>query len=579
MTDTSAPMTAMHESPPVTSRTVSALRNQAALAPTFAEQQQLIVAAEQAQGEVLRAQAAERETDLLASVTSQVIPGRVHELHTASTDWLGDVDTGMDLRTAQSHMIAKGTVWYQGLATEVRADASEFVEQARGFARHTAGSFGEHADASEHAFFEHVAALRDREIQGGIFAEATPMPSQPGDPAGTFTSGGGQDWLPGDATSSNRAPQLQELAAPESQDLTPTNDPGVGAGDPDPAVAQQARTAAAHTSVSAADLESFPRCAKCDNPVSPIEMARTATNEPVHGSCVGITGSSKEGQHMQTAPCPTCGTGRVAVRQAPQPSISDLVRTANSGLPQIDQIVDPSDTQAAATPLPQEVAFPWTIAPGQVENTIGEAEQQIAEREQRKGASRSNLANQAANQAYRMAYQAVVRQEMSRLGEVHFDPQRRHAILHQHAARLGQQAGHEAARIVMQAGQDDSGWMGDMGQGGVGPGQQDGGNPPSTNLGEPDPVYGYGGDNPNQPLKPYGADEAEDYTNNPGQNWQPGQPLQYDMGGRMTSTETPAGGGAVPKISSADREANDPELQKALAFVRNRRQFLAQRGR
>jgi hypothetical protein len=566
------------------SRSVAALRQQAAMASSYSEQQHLMGAAEEAQRTIVQQAARDRETDLAAQVISTVVPGRVHELHTTATDWLGEIPTAPDLRAAQNSMIAKGTVWYQGLPLPVRADLDEFVEQARSFGRRTAGAFGAQADAAEQAFFEHIAIMREREERGGIFQQAgAPMPGQPGDPAATFTTGGGQDWLPADATSSNRAPQMQELATESpSQDVVPENDPGLGSTHPDPAVASQERTAVSagtyHLAVDASDLEPFPRCAKCHQPVSPVEMAHTATNEPVHGSCVGITGSQKEGQHMQAA-CPTCGT-HVAVRQAPQPSITQLIagrRTAYSGLPQVDQTVDPSDTSAAPTPLPQEVAFPWTVTPGQVENTIGEAEQQIAEREQRKGASLRSQASAAASEAFRMAYGEVVRQGMARYDpQGTFDPIMRHAALAQEAQRLGQAAARQAATLVMQAGQDDSGWLGDMGQGGVAPGQQDGGNAPSSNLGEPDPVYGYGGDNGNQPLRPYGADEADDYTNNPGQNYQPGQPLQMDLGGRGYSTDTPPGGGVVPKQSSlADIEANDPELRKALAYARNRRAYLA----
>jgi hypothetical protein len=559
------------------SRSVALLRHQAAITTDYAEQVRLTQAAEEAQQQINRAAALDRETDLGASAISILVPGRVHELHTTATDWMGEISTAPDLRTAKNEMLSHGTVWYQGLPVEVRADTHEFVEQARGFASKTAGRYGEQADVVEQAFYEHIAALRQREEQLGVFT-AAPMPSQPGDPADTFTTGGGQDWLPEQATSSNRAPQLQELAeGSPTQDVVPENDPGLGSTDSDPAVAAQQRSAAAHTAVDASDLEPFPRCAKCHQPVPPVEQAHTADNQPVHGSCVGITGSHTRGQKMQAAPCPTCGQGHVAVRQAPQPSITEIVagrRVGYSQLPQVDQIADAADNPSA-TPLPQEVAFPWTLAPGQVENTIGEAEKQIAERETRKGASLRQLASQAGVEAHRMTYNAVVQQGMARYfpGDRTFDPMGRHATLARQANQLGRQASYEAARIIMQGGQDDSGWLGDMGQGGVAPGQQDGGNAPSSNLGEPDPVYGYGGDNGNQPLKPYGADEANDYTNNQGQNWQPGQPLQDDLGGRGYSTETPPGGGAVPKQSS--RADSDPEIQRALQFVRNRMAFLS----
>lgn len=244
---------------------------------------------------------------------------------------------------------------------------------------------------------------------------------------------------------------------------------------------------------------------------------------------------------MQHAQCPTCGGhGRVAVRQAPLPSIEQIIRQGVSGLDQIDQTVDPHDNGPAPTPYPADVAFPWTMAEdgNPQQRTMAETEQQLAQREQMKGAS-----------------------------------------LKEQVARLAAQ---EAYRRVL-AGYDDSGWAGDMGQTPPTPGQQDGGNPPGVNLGMPDPVYGEGGDNGNQPLRPYGADEANDYVNNPGMNYQPGQPTQADT--QINPTSVPGGGGPgfpddgvgrTPGGKMSAKVADDPEIQRALAFVRQRRALLEQ---
>lgn len=210
---------------------------------------------------------------------------------------------------------------------------------------------------------------------------------------------------------------------------------------------------------------------------------------------------------QQTAACPSCAGCKTC---AGSHRVA-VRRTAYSGLPQVDQIAN-ADDSPGATPLPPDVMFPWEMQPGNVDKAIQTTEQQLAERDKM------------------------------------------------------QQGGMGAAAKRRTAGQDDSGWLGDMGAGGTGPGEQDGGNPaPYDSLGYSDPVYGQGGDNGNQPLKPYGQDEADDFTNNPGQNWQPGQPTQADVGGRGVST-------------MGAREANDPELQRALAFVRQRRARLAQQG-
>lgn len=231
---------------------------------------------------------------------------------------------------------------------------------------------------------------------------------------------------------------------------------------------------------------------------------------------------------MQHAQCPTCGGhGRVAVRRAPQNP-----KEAFSGLPQIQQVVDPSDTQAQQTPLPAEVAFPWVMNPADIQKAISQTEQQVAERN-----AKSPLASQASRQ----------------------------------------KAAEAAYRRIMAGGYDDSGWAGDMGAQGWQPGQQDGGNPPSSNLGQPDPVYGYGGDQPDRAVKPYGAMEADDYTNNPGQNWQPGQPTQMDLGGRQQSTDAPnsyqVGPNAGQKAASADAE-----IAKAQAFIAQRTAWLQGQG-
>src|ERR1044071_9409255 len=72
-----------------TLRSVAALRQEAANATSYIEQQRLIAAAEAAQAQVLRAQAADRETDLAAQVISPITPVAVHEMHSTATDWLG----------------------------------------------------------------------------------------------------------------------------------------------------------------------------------------------------------------------------------------------------------------------------------------------------------------------------------------------------------------------------------------------------------------------------------------------------------------------------------------------------------
>ena len=462
------------------SKDVASLLNAAAQAPTLADQQRLVGDAERIRTAMVAQSAVDRELDLAgAIVTDHLTPVRVHEHHTAATDWLGAIDTSPPTQAAHE-MIAQGSVWYSKLPEVVKQHPDELTQQALGFARRLAGKYGSGAEAAEAAFLDHVGGLHGQDVAQGLVvvaASGLPQIGEPGAPVADATVGPpGATGLPEELTSSSRAPTMQAL----EQNATGGDDPS-------------------------------------QLPQSNVDVINNdegdRSEDRIHAS---ISRKEASMPHI-TAACPECsgcqacgGTHRVAVRGP---------RTAASGLPQIDQTVD-SNNQPAPAPYPTEVAFPWEMDPSNQGNAIQETEQQLREREQRKGAA-VRAARHAAQQAY----------------------------------------------LRTMAGQDDSGWAGNMGAGGVGPGQQDGGNPGTTypgNLADPDPVYGTGGDNPDQPLTPYGADEANDFTNNPGMNYQPGQPTQYDQGGRVN----PVG------QTTGRRSDVDPEIQRALAFVRQRRELV-----
>lgn len=471
----------------------------AAKAPTLQESQRLVAEAENVRSQLYAQASAQNDVDLAnAIVINHLQPTAVYERDTAATDWIGDIATSTpDLKTASHQVQARGTVWFNKLAAEVKADEDEFAEQAVGMARRLAGAHGEQAPMIQQAFLDHVATMRAQHV--AINPKA-------------FPTNADYEGMPQGYTTSERAPVIEQLEANSgpgaSQDVVPTNDPGLGQVD---------------TQVERINNGG-------DSTSNSLDMGQDKQANR------RVASVKESGMHAQ---CPTCGGhGRVAVRQTPLPSIEDIVRLGVSGLDQLDQTVDPHDNGPAPTPYPADVAFPWTMQEGEQpqENAIGQAEQQIQQREQLKGASRKQVAELAAREAYRQ----------------------------------------------VMAGYDASGWAGDMGQTPNGPGQQDGGNPPGVNLGMPDAVYGEGGDNGNQPLRPYGQDEANDITNNPGMGYTPGQPTQYDQGGQVNSTSVPGGGGpGFPnppmnngKKSSKKDPSEDPEIQKALAFVRRRRALL-----
>jgi hypothetical protein len=490
---------------------IADLLRQASHAPTLSEQVELVRQAELLKNEALEERTASWSAED-AVINDTLVPGRVHELHTASTDWLLDVETGFDPREANNKMVAEASLWFGRVNDDVKSYADEYQEQARNLARRLAGQFGEGADVAERAFVDEANRLRTQAVKAGLVTEAnydcTPeeqdesfamgapihsngdgvqmhssLEEDPTSPrermmvrqasfvddlyeslsmqhTANEVAGAQPDalstGLPAGATDSNRGPVMQELAVPNpSQDVVPVNDPGLS------------------------NKQPFP-----------------------------VSGNRKESNMHVT--CPNChGQGKVAVHVE-----------AASGLPQIDQIVDPHDNPAQ-TPYPGEVAFPWTLNPAaQVQQHVQEGEAQIAERNQR-----SPLASGAA------------------------------------ASR------HTAG------GRDNSGWVGDMGAKGVDyPGYQVGQFPQGQAGGYVDPVYGQGGDQAPGPQKPYGNEECQDYTNNPGMNWQPGQPTQADQAWRSV-TNVPGGGsqqagpGGSVQASWKTAVDEDPNLRAALEYV------------
>lgn len=493
---------------------IAALQRQAANATSLSEQVELIRQAELLKNEALEERTANWSAED-AKINDVLVPGFVHERHTAATDWITDLDTSFDPREASNRMVAEATLWFGRVSDDVKSYGDEYAEQARNLARRLAGQFGDGAEVAERAFLDETARLRTQAVKTGLVKEAgdydsgamnpdetgdyalgNPVDSnapgvktsalsrpeeastarermivrqasfvdelyeslhtagsQPheGTPPDSLTSG-----LPTGATDSNRGPVMQELANPNpSQDVVPVNDPGLQNNQP------------------------FP-----------------------------VSGNRKESRMHVT--CPNChGQGKVAVR-----------KEAASGLPQIDQIVDPHDAPSQ-TPYPDEVAFPWGLNPAQqVQQHVQEGEQQIAERNQR-----SPLASGA---------QSVRRQA---------------------------------------GGRDNSGWIGDMGARGTDyVGENIGQYPQGQAGGYQDPVYGQGGDQAPGPQRPYGHAEEADYTNNPGQNWQPGQPTQADQAWQ-SATNVPGGGsqqagpgGSVQASWNSAIDA-DPNLRAALEYV------------
>jgi hypothetical protein len=319
---------------------IAELLRKAAHATTLEEQRTFVRQAEDLKTEGIEAKRANQWNEEDAVIRDTLVPGRVHELHTAATDWLMDIDNSFDPKEASQAMIAEASLWFGRVSDEVKSYENEYNEQARNLARRLSSRYGDAAEVAERAFLDETTRLRTTAVRSGLVTEAEdamtataastlPEVGQEGYPSNTqFPAQNGT--LPPEATSSTRAPALQELANPNpSQDVVPVNDPGLS---------QQAP---------------FP-----------------------------VSGTQQKESSMSES-CPTCrGTGRLARRQASLPSIGDIAKFAASGLDQIDQIADAKDNPSApGIPYPVDVAFPWVMNPAQqVPAAIGQAEQQIKDR-------------------------------------------------------------------------------------------------------------------------------------------------------------------------------------------------------
>ena len=134
--------------------------------------------------------AEDRSLDFTSAIVEQTLsPVRVHEFHTASTDWLSMDDDTQDNNYHQAVM-AEASLWFNRISDEVKNDVPEFVEQARGIARRTASTYGVYAPDAEQSFLQYVAFL-NREAASGLdqvdqLIDPNNMPKATEYPAATF---------------------------------------------------------------------------------------------------------------------------------------------------------------------------------------------------------------------------------------------------------------------------------------------------------------------------------------------------------------------------------------------------------
>lgn len=291
----------------------------------------------------VRAQAAQdRELDLSSTVVGETLtPVRVHEHHTAATDWLG-YEAAVDPQW-QSRMVAEAATWFSRVPDFVKADAEEYGIQAQSKAAQLAGQYGIKREAAAKTFVDYAAFLRAQAASGldqiqqtvdpNNQPKTTPMPEDTFDnfapPVHPINEG-----VSGTETS-ERNPLIQEIVNGGS---------GMDNGAPEKPGGHSVDD----------ELSWAPPEGVQQDSTAPLTFAQ------------GPEGGAGTGPRHQSAliPAPSPAIGYTfsmddyLARRAQAGGRGKARREAASGLPQIQETVDANNQPHAPSPIPPDVAFP-----------------------------------------------------------------------------------------------------------------------------------------------------------------------------------------------------------------------------
>lgn len=290
-----------------------------------------------------------RSIDLTDTIVRETLsPVAVHERSTIATDWLGTVEASNE--GGEHEITVEASMWYRRLSPEVRGDDDEFSEQARGMARRTASAYGEQAQGLEKQFLEYVSFLRSREAASGLpqvqqLVDSQENPAQTPLDTQTF-----DNFAPEVAPinqgvsgteSSERAPLLQEIE-------------GEGGGQ------GQAEVPNHHDTAPQITWDGItPTSSLVDTPTLSISHFATL-DDYREGGRFEVTASS-------AGNCPSCGSDNTWQNKGGGCACGECGHDwdpnrheAASGLDQVEQTVDPHEVPKP-TPLPTDVAYPWTL--------------------------------------------------------------------------------------------------------------------------------------------------------------------------------------------------------------------------
>ncbi|MGW1436837.1 hypothetical protein ACWD7M_16500 [Streptomyces griseus] len=319
----------------------SRLLQQIAHARTMDEQIQLVTQLDELDRALQREAALEREADLaqtsLGAAMTPVVS--VTARGTMESDWLLKV---ADAEVDHSQLIAQAAHWFSGVPEFVRGDADEFAEQARGKARQVTSSMGEQAPAAQETFLNYAAFLRSQSASGldqiqqttapdGVSSKPTPLP-----------------------------PDVFDNFAPEVNDLN-AGVVGTETSDRAPAI-QQAVNGGGNSSPEVPGGHS--ETGEMTGPGAEPSLGGGGSSSPERSGGHSESGEMAPESVPEPAPAAPDGQGPAAGSGGAQPygagGEQEPRKQAASGLPMIQQTTDVHDA-ASSTPLPQDVAFPWTL--------------------------------------------------------------------------------------------------------------------------------------------------------------------------------------------------------------------------
>lgn len=155
-----------------------------ASAPTWDEQLRLVAALDAHDDAIRTTAAADSSLDWADTTVRETLrPTRTLDRHTASSDWLADLETsGVHHHQA---VVAEAALWFQRLDSDVKADAHEYSEQARGIARRTAGKYGEAAEEAAQSFMAYAAFLNRQVLAASGLDQVQQLVNPHEDPAET----------------------------------------------------------------------------------------------------------------------------------------------------------------------------------------------------------------------------------------------------------------------------------------------------------------------------------------------------------------------------------------------------------